>query len=116
MTEQTLREIAGPLFFAMLSLHGSQAAALPTGSQSGCYRASLMRARRPRRSPHDVYAGIGLKRSCSFTAVMETGMYSAFAGTFFLLSVGILMAHAMEGLVLKSDTSERDLAKERLDL
>lgn len=47
---------------------------------------------------------------------METGMYSTIAGTFFLLSIGILLAHAMEGLALKGGTSGRDLAKERLDL
>jgi hypothetical protein len=43
-------------------------------------------------------------------------MYSTLAGTFFLLSIGILMAHAMECFALRSDTSERDLAKERRDL
>ena len=43
-------------------------------------------------------------------------MYSALAGTFIIVSIGILMAHAMEGFALRSDTSERDLAKERRDL
>jgi hypothetical protein len=35
-----------------------------------------------------------------FSAIMETAMYTALAGTFFLLSIAILMAHAMEGFAL----------------
>lgn len=40
-------------------------------------------------------------------------MYSALVGTFFLLSIGILMAHAMEGLALRRGTSEDNLARMR---
>jgi hypothetical protein len=35
-------------------------------------------------------------------------MYSILAGTFFLMSIGILAAHAMEGVALRSDTSKGD--------
>lgn len=40
--------------------------------------------------------------------LLEAGLFSTLAGIFFLLSIGILAAHAMEGVELRSDTSKRN--------
>jgi hypothetical protein len=40
--------------------------------------------------------------------LLEAGLFSTLAGIFFLLSIGILAAHAMEGVALRSDTSKRN--------
>ncbi len=49
----------------------------------------------------------GIEQKCGWSrgAVMEANMYSALAGSFFLLGIGMLMVCAMDGFAFRGKTA-----------